>query len=150
MFLRQLLEDIEYDDVKYFYENDRGFTYLSGLYTFTDLDQEYFNNMKFSTGEFKKYSLDVITVKRDGLMPRVYLSDHEDELVGIRGVSYTDLSCYSVDSEYSKDTRRKYNLICFILLENTFYRYEEERFNNRNDLKKLGAIELSSVTEIID
>lgn len=122
MFLKQMLEDIDYDELVYFYENDSNFSYTKSKYSMGEEDKENFEAIKNSNLEYLKNSLEEITLKNsNGLMPRVYLRDAEDELKFIRGIELDFLSMYPVDREYSRNIRKSYILTCIILLENSYY-----------------------------
>jgi hypothetical protein len=127
MYLRQLVEDYNFEDVAYFYENDKYFVYLSARYKLTDEDIENFNKLKNNSLEYNKYSLDVITLRKEGLLPMVYLRDKDDELEKIKGKSLEELSTYAVDLDYSRNERKSFQLILILLLENSYYLKEDHK-----------------------
>lgn len=131
MYLKQLIDEYDFDDMKYFFENDKYFTYLSGKYNFSDEDEENFNKLKYNDLDYNKYSLDVLTLKKDRFLYRIYLRDKDDELEMIKNKDLEELSTYGVDVEYTQYDRKSYLLIIGILLENSYYMNEEYKKSSK-------------------
>lgn len=121
MFFKQLIEDYDFDDIKYVFENDKYFLYSSGKYSLSDKDEENFNILKNSEAKPKKYSLEVITMRKPGVLSRAEIIDHEDEFKNIKDVELEELAAYPVDMTYSSNQRRGIQLIISVLLEHSFY-----------------------------
>lgn len=130
MFFSQLIEDYNFNDVVYVFENDKYFAYSHSKYKLTDKDKENFEILKSSPAEWREYSLEVLTLRKLGLLSRAEIVDQEDEGKGIRQIEFADLSGYPVDMQYSSSARRGLHLIISILLEQTFY-IELEREGTR-------------------
>lgn len=131
MYLKQLIDEYDFEDMKYFFENDKYFTYLSGKYNFSDEDEKNFNKLKYNDLDYNKYSLDVLTLKKDRFLYRIYLRDKDDELEMIKNKDLEELSTYGVDVEYTQYDRKSYLLIIGILLENSYYMNEEYKKSSK-------------------
>lgn len=144
MFFRQMIEDYTFDDLKFVYDNDRYFAYLSEQYKLTDEDKENFNLLLNSKVEYKKVSLEVLTLRKIGLFSRVYLINEDDELRSIKDFNLEELSAYPVDLAYSSDVRRSLQLIICLLLEFSYYNALDKKDKEKNDLRKYGGVEMES------
>lgn len=124
MFLWQVVEDFEFGDLVDMYEHDRYFTYIKRGYELDERDELNFGRLLKGIdgrGEDRRYSLEVLTLKKDGIYPRVYLIDHEEELRGIDGYSLEDLLTFPVDMSYTKDIRERLIILIVLLLEHSHY-----------------------------
>lgn len=141
MFLKELVEDYDFEDVKFVFENDKYFLYSSERYKLTEEDEINFSKLKSSSETFKMYSLEVVSLRKSGFLSRIELIDHEDEIRGIKDVELSELASYPVDLTYSRNNRKAIQLIISLLLERTFYSHLENKQSLKSE-KSLGAIEI--------
>lgn len=132
MFLNQMIEDFNFEDVLDIYENDRYFSYIREEYMLGEEDESVFNKFKGSSGVPKRASLEVLTLRKEGLMPRIYFIDHEDSLRGIEGESVSNLVTYPVDMLHSDMGRKAVIMIAILLLEHTYYKRIDEESKMRS------------------
>lgn len=148
MFLKELVEDFDYQDVEYVYENDKYFMYTKDRYDLTKEDEINFDKLKTSSEEFRRYSLEVVSLKKLGLLSRIELVDSEDDRRDVSSFSMEELASFPVDLYYSSNEKRAIRLIISLLLEKTYYLNMDEK-NKKKDTKELGALTID-IAEIED
>lgn len=148
MFYRQLLEDCEFSDIVELYETDKYFLYLRKNYSETlgDTERQVFNQLKASTEPNLRESLEVLTLRKEGILPRIMVLDIEDELIGVREMkrlSLDGLAGMPIDMVVSSDVEKSMRFIAVFLLEFTYFKEMDENERYRNDIRRLGGVEVS-------
>ena len=148
MFYRQLLEDYDFDDIVEVYEHDKYFMYLRKNYSGSlgDAEKLIFDQLKKSVEPNLRESLEVLTLRKEGLLPRIMVMDIEDELIGIRDMKRVTLAGHAgmpIDLVVSSDVEKGLRFIVVFLLEFTYFKEMDENERYRNDLRRLGGVEVS-------
>lgn len=147
MFLKQMIEDFTYEDLEYYFENSKYFSYIRKGYMLTDEDKKNFELLMSLDAEFRKYSLDSLTVEKRGLYPYVRLLSHEDEIIALndRGFGFTDVLGLPVDMHWSEDPNRAISLIIVLLLNETFYKQLESRETSSSSKEVDGLVTIEGL-----
>lgn len=129
MFLKQLAEDFEFENLVHVFDNDKFFLYSAERYILTEEDRKNFEAIKNSELPYRINILEEISLRKLNTLSRVEIVDIEDLIRGISEISCEDLATYPVSSYYSKEPRKAIQLLISILLEKTFFiRLEENSF----------------------
>lgn len=145
MFFKQLLEDFDYETLVDVYENDKYFMFLRSRYALTDLEKGLFEALKSADVPMRRNSLEVLALRKDGVLPRVIVIDQEDEFIRVKDMSRVtllELAGMPVDLVLTSDEMRSIRFIIVFLLEYTYYRAEEEKERSRNDITRLGGLDM--------
>ena len=136
MFFNELVEDYTFDDIKFVYENDKYFLYVKERYDLSDVDESNFNKLLDSVNhpDFSKkiVSLEVLTVRKSGLLSRVELSDVEGGIREFLSLPLHEITSYPVDMYYSTDNKRALRLIISLLLEFSYYKNLDKSSKKKN------------------
>lgn len=148
MFYRQLLDDYEFSDIVELYETDKYFLYLRKNYSETlgDSERQIFNRLKASTEPNLRESLEVLTLRKEGILPRIMVLDIEDELIGVREMKRLSLEGHAgmpIDMVVSSDVEKSMRFVVVFLLEFTYFKEMDENERYRNDIRRLGGVEVS-------
>lgn len=126
MFFNELVEDYTFDDIKFVYDNDKYFLYVKERYDLSDVDESNYNRLLDSVNhpDFvnKLTSLEVITVRKSGLLSHVELNDIEGGIRDFLNLPFYEICGYPVDMYYSNDNKRALRLIISFLLEYSYYK----------------------------
>ena len=148
MFYRQLIEDYSFEDIVDVYEHDNYFMYLRKNYadSLGEAEEGVFSVIKGSVSPNLRESLEVLTLRKDGILPRIMVLDIEDEMIGVRDMrrlKLEDLAGMPVDMVVSKDVEKSLRFLVVFLLEFTYFKEMDENERYRNDLSRLGGVEVS-------
>lgn len=148
MFYRQMIEDFDFGDIVDVYENDKYFMYMRKNYALTlgDAEEIVFNELKNSDKPDLRESLEVLTLRKEGLLPRIMVLDIEDEMMGVREMKRMELSSFAgmpIDMVVSTDSEKVVRFIVVFLLEFTYFKEMDDSERYRNDIRRLGGMEMS-------
>ena len=136
MFFNELVEDYTFDDIKFVYENDKYFLYVKERYDLSDVDESNFNKLLDSVNhpDFSKkiVSLEVLTVRKSGLLSRVELSVVEGGIREFLSLPLHEITSYPVDMYYSTDNKRALRFIISLLLEFSYYKNLDKSSKKKN------------------
>lgn len=144
MFLKQLVEDFTFDDVLEFYSYNKYFSYIRKNYSLTEEDALYFELLLRSDAPCNKFSLEVLTIEKNGLLPEVRFVDHEDESTPLkdRDIKFEDYVGCPVDMNWTENDSRGLTLITLLLLHQTYYKQLDDKSLRNRDLSAIGGIEM--------